>query len=324
MSKLLTAPPIVSADALRAAIGYEDLIEPVSRAFQASSAGRGENGLLVLQPGDQAERGDVYVKSGVIRGEPLFVVKVAPWFAVNVEAGEPQGGFVAVFDARTGHTRAILDEQHYLSDIRTAAAGALAARALAPPVVTTAAVLGSGVQAYWQSVALFRERPFKRLLVWARDLSKAEALMRRLAPALPNVSLQTVPNVEAAVRASDVVITATVAREPLVRGEWLRPGQHITAVGADDATKCELDALALRRARVFVDDRETNRANGDVHRAIREAAYDLDDLAGELGDVLAERIPGRTTTEDISIAKFVGIGVQDVAAAATALEKLGL
>ena len=324
MNERIVPPPIVSADALRVAIGYEDLIEPVSRAFQVSSAGRAQNGLLVLRPGENTERGDVYVKSGVIRGERVFVVKVAPWFAANVDSGEPQGGSVAVFDAATGHTRAILDEQHYLSDIRTAAAGALAARVLAPAAVTTGAVLGSGVQAYWQSLALYRERPFERLLVWARSASKGEALIGKLRARLPHVAISAAASVEAAVRGANVIITATVAREPLVRGDWLQPGQHITAVGADDASKCEVDATVLNRGRVFVDDRATNLAYGDVYRAVAAGAFDPDALAGELGEVLAGSVPGRLGAEDITVAKLVGVGVQDVAAAQAALEKLGL
>lgn len=323
MSGPVSPPPIIAADTLRAAISYEDLIEPVSRAFQASSAGRAENGLLVLYPTGVRDDGDVYVKAGAIHGESVFVVKVAPWFAANLTAGRPQGGFVAVFDSQTGHTLAVLDEQHYLSDIRTAAAGALAARALAPATVHTAAVLGAGVQAYWQTVALYRERPFARLLVWARDERKAHTLIGTLAAALPSVFIQVADAIEPAVRAADVLVTATLARNPLVQGAWLRPGQHITAVGADDASKCELDCEALRRARVVVDDRDTNLAHGDVHRAIHDAGYDPAALA-ELGEVLAGHVSGRTSADQITIAKLVGIGVQDVVAARIAIEKLGL
>lgn len=109
-----------------------------------------------------------------------------------------------------------------------------------------------------------------------------------------------------------------------MRGEWLHEGQHLTAVGADDASKCELDAVALRRARVFVDARETAAANGDVHRAVREVGYALDEVAGELGEVLAGAKPGRTSPREITIAKLVGLGAQDLVAAEVALERLGL
>jgi ornithine cyclodeaminase len=171
-------------------------------------------------------------------------------------------------------------------------------------------------------LALYRERPFGRLLIWARDSRKAEALGQRLASALPAVAIEIAPVLEQAVRRADVVMTATAAREPILRGEWLRPGQHITAVGADDPQKCELDSAALTRARVFVDSVETTLANGDVARWVRDGAYAADRLAGEIGDVVVGKTPGRLAETDITIAKFVGIGAQDLVAAETALRRL--
>jgi ornithine cyclodeaminase/alanine dehydrogenase-like protein (mu-crystallin family) len=313
---------IISAGELRANVCFEDLIEPVSTAFQQSSAGLAENGLIVMFPAARPDLGDVYVKAGALRGHAVFVVKVSPWFAANRDRGDGQGGFVAVFDTNTGRTLAILVDEHYLSDIRTAAAGALAARAFAPDHVRTAAVLGSGTQAYWQPQALYRERPFHTLVVWGRDSQKAEALTARLQPELPNVEMRVSTDLEATVRGADVLITATSSVHPLIRGEWLRKGQLITAIGADDPTKCELDVATLARARVFVDSLDATAANGDIHRAIQRGAYSLSQVAGEIGEVLAGRLPPRNSRDDITIAKFVGLGVQDLVAAETALEAL--
>jgi ornithine cyclodeaminase/alanine dehydrogenase-like protein (mu-crystallin family) len=313
---------IVDAESIRARVGFDDLVEPVSRAFAESSAGRADNGLIVMFPAERREAGDVYVKTGTLRGHDVYIVKVSPWFSANAERGQPQGGFVGVFDSATGQTLALLHDEHYLSDIRTAAAGAVAARLLAPTAVATAAVLGAGVQAYWQPLALYRERPFTTLLVWARDMRKAESLGARLREKLPDVEIRCQSDLERTVGSADVLITATQAREPLVRGEWLREGTHVTAVGADDASKCELDAAALRRAKVFVDARETAQANGDVHRAIRAGRYSIDEVTGELGDVISGAAAGRTSDDDITIAKLVGIGAQDLVAAEVTLAKL--
>ena len=262
-------------------------------------------------PGDSPASGDVYVKTGTLKGRGVYTVKVSPWFAVNVERGQPQGGFIGVFDSRTGHTLALLDEEHYLSDMRTAAAGSLAARSLAPASVTTAAVLGAGVQAYWQPQALFRERPFEVLLIWARNPDKAVQLKERLAGVLPQVEIQVVADIEETVRRCEVLMTTTSAREPIVRGEWLRPGQHITAVGADDATKCELMSRHSNALAFSWTLSTPTAANGDVARAIQTGRYALDEVSGELGEVLAGRKPGRASSP-ILIVKLVGIGAQDL------------
>jgi ornithine cyclodeaminase/alanine dehydrogenase-like protein (mu-crystallin family) len=316
--------PIVPADRIRARVSFDALIEPVASAFRASSAGRADNGLIVMYPATTPEAGDVYVKTATLRGATCYVVKVAPWFAGNARDGAPQGGFIAVFDTATGRTLAVLDEQHYLSDIRTAAAGAVAARLFAPPAVDAVAVLGAGVQAYWQSLALHRERPFRTLLLWARNAARAGRLRDRLRVALPDVTVELHQEAEAVVRRADVVVAATSAREPVLRGRWLREGQHVTAVGADDPSKCELDAEALHRARLFVDEIATTVKAGDVHRAIAQGEYSPDQIAGEIGEVLAGAIPGRRSARDITIAKLVGIGALDLVAAEVTLAALGL
>lgn len=323
----MTAPSggisTIGAEWLRQHVSFEDLIEPVSRAFQEFSAGLAESGVLSLFPAATPEAGDVLVKTGAIRGHSVYVIKVSPWFAVNVERNQPQGGFIGVFDAETGQTRAILNEEHYLSDIRTAAAGTLAARVLAPPVVEVAGVLGAGVQAYWQPQALYRARPFKTLLIWARDAGKAEALQARLGEKLVGVEIRVTLSAEEVVRACDVLLTTTQAKEPIVRGAWLRPGQHITAIGADDVTKSELDAACLQRAdRLIVDSLELAKQQGEVHRWLERGDIALEQVHGELGQVLAGTVAGRRTASEITVAKLVGLGVQDLVAAEVALDKL--
>jgi len=311
----------IGAARLRENVGLEDMLDPVSRALQATSAGNAKTGLVVMYPHPDRARGDVLVKTGTVAGSAIHIIKVSPWFAANVERGMPQGGFVAVMDSETGHTLALLHDEHYLSDIRTAAAGALAARILAPRVVRTAGVLGAGVQAWWQAIALYRERPFVELLLWARDGAKTARLAAKLERELRDVDVQVLDDRETVVRRSDVLVTATAAREPIVRGDWLHAGQHITAVGADDATKCELDSAVLRRATVFVDGIGEATAHGDVRRAIDAGSYEARHLRGELGAVLAGTLPGRTSDDEITVAKLVGVGAQDIAAALVAITK---
>lgn len=315
---------IVNGDELRATLHFDDLIEPMASAFQESSAGRASSGLIVMFPASDPTMGDVYVKTGTLRGHPIYIVKISPWFAINRERGQAQGGFIGVFDSQTGHTLALLNEEHYLSDIRTAAAGALAARTLAPAAVRDVTVLGAGVQAFWQVQALYHERPYKTLTIWARNAERAARLKEHLGPVLPDVRIQGSSDLEYAVRHADVLITTTATRTPLVRGEWLHEGQHITAVGADDATKCELDLACLKRARVFVDSCETTAGGGEVYAALQTGRYALADVCGEVGEVLAGQKPGRISSRDITIAKYIGIGVQDLVATEVALKKLAI
>jgi ornithine cyclodeaminase/alanine dehydrogenase-like protein (mu-crystallin family) len=220
----MNAPPsalFLDAASLRGLVTYEELIEPVAVAFGELSRRLAESGVLSMYPAQSVELGDVLVKTGSIKGHSVYVVKISPWFAANEERRQHQGGFIAVFDAETGHTVAILEDEHYLSDIRTAAAGAVAAQQLAPDEVVTAAVLGAGTQAFWQPQALHRVRPYSTLKIWSRDTARSAQLRLKLERVLPDVEIHIGATAESVVRAADVIMTATSAREPIVHGSWL-------------------------------------------------------------------------------------------------------
>ncbi len=307
--------PIHGAGELRRTVHFTDLVEPLRAAFGEFSSGRAQQVMSAIWPARRRADGNVLIKAGCITGHDVFVVKAAPWFRSNQTAGRPQGGMVTAFDAGTGYPVAIFADEHYLSDIRTAATGALIAETLAPPGASTAGVLGTGVQAYWQARALAHVRPLRRLLIWGRHRGRAAHLAKRLATELPGVHIQTVTTAERAVRESEVLITATAATEPLVAAAWLHRGQHITAVGADDPGKCELEPKALGQADlIVVDSRAAAAGNGNTRRALQAGVLAESDLT-EIGQIGAyQRDP-----HAITIASLVGIGVQDLIAAETAL-----
>jgi ornithine cyclodeaminase/alanine dehydrogenase-like protein (mu-crystallin family) len=310
--------PVYDAASLRRTVGFPALLEPLRVAFGEYSHGRAQQVMATLWPARRPEDGDVLIKAGCITGHDIFVVKTAPWFKSNEVAGRPQGGIVTAFDAGTGHPVAIFADEHYLSDIRTAATGALVADLLAPAAVTTAGVLGTGTQAYWQARALAHVRPLQHLRIWGRSQGRAADLARRLAVSLPGVQISAVAAAEDAVRESDVVITATSATEPLVAAGWLHPGQHITSVGADDPGKCELEPGVFGRAGlVVVDSRAAAADNGSTRRALSAGALTASGLTeiGQLGEVGACPRDPRA----ITVACLVGIGVQDLIAAEIAL-----
>jgi ornithine cyclodeaminase/alanine dehydrogenase-like protein (mu-crystallin family) len=307
---------------IRAAVGFEELIDPVGRALSDFSRGLGASPVSVFAPA--GADGDVHVKSAWLPGRRIFTVKVATWFAAKAARGEPPGGgVVGAFDASTGDLLALLRDEHHLSDVRTAAAGAVAARLLARPDASRLGVLGTGVQAYLQALAAAAVLPIRSVLVWGRDEARARRLAAAVGRRRPDLSIEVVASVRAAVEPADILVTATASTAPLVEAAWLRPGQHVTTVGADDAGKCELAPACLARAdRLIVDSRALAPHYGNVHRAIAAGAISADDIDGELGEVVMGTVPGRLANHELSIATLIGLGVQDLVAAQLALERL--
>lgn len=304
-------------DEIRRAVGLPELIEPVARGFAEFSLGHGEAPIVVFAPAGQ--HGDVHVKSAWLRGMPVFTVKVASWFAARGGSG-----FIAVLDAATGDLRALLQDEHYLTDLRTAAAGAVAARLLARADASVLGVLGTGTQAYLQVLAAHAVRPIGTVRLWGRDPDAAHRLCARLRARLPELFITVAGRAQDAVHGADIVITATSSRRPVLRGAWLSPGQHVTAIGADDPGKSELDADCFARADLLaVDSRsETPRFAGDLRGAIGAGAITAADIDAEIGELVLGVHPGRRDAAQLTIAKLIGLGVQDLATADVALRQL--
>ena len=309
-------------DELRATVSFEDAVEPVASALVDFSRGLGEAPVHVFAPAGR--QGDVHVKSAWLPGRAVFTVKVATWFAERARAGlGPGGGIVAVFDARTGDLRALLEDDHHLSDVRTAAAGALATRHMARADARVLGVVGTGVQAYLQALAVIAERPIRDIWVWGRDPERAARLAEAIRARCPNVAVKLAESVELVVRSADVLVTATASTEALILGEWLAPGVHITAVGADDADKCELAPDIFARAdAVVVDSRALAFRFGDVAQALRADVITPEAVTAELGELLAGGVTVRARDEEVTVCKLIGLGVQDLAVAELALALL--
>ena len=318
----MTAFEVVPAAVIRRLVQLDDLVEPVAQALIAYSQGLAGSPAVSLL--NLPASGEVHVKSAYLAGHALFAVKIATSFPDNTARGlSALNGLMLAFDARTGQVVAALHDESYLTDLRTAAAGGLAARVLAPREVRTVGVLGTGVQARLQVCALRAERRFEELLVWGRNAGRARRMAEDLAPQLPAVRVEVITDRRTLVERSDVIVTATGSRAPLVEGEWLRAGQHVTAVGGDDEGKLELDGPAPRRAdRLIVDARTLNTKLGDVHAALQAGELSPEDVHGELGEVLSGRARGRERADELTAAKLVGLGVQDLAAVEVTLSKL--
>jgi ornithine cyclodeaminase/alanine dehydrogenase-like protein (mu-crystallin family) len=310
---------------VRAALDMASCIDAVQGAFIAYSTGGAELPNVIHLDVPEA-RGEVHVKAGHLHGAPYYAVKAASGFyALDPPATD---GMVVVFDARDGSPAAFLLDGGYITDLRTGAAGGVAARLLAPARVETVAVVGTGLQARYQLDALAVVRPgFAHVRVWGRNHDHAthcvDGLLARAG--LPEGCRYAVAStVEEAVRGADVVITCTASREPLVRAAWLKAGAHVTALGSDGPDKQELDVDVFARADVLaVDSRAQCAQIGELHHALdAEVVLSPDDVA-ELGEIAAGSAPRRVSEEQVTVCDLTGVGVQDVAAANLVMARAG-
>ena len=308
---------IVREDDVRAALDMRGCIEACEQAFIAYSSGKAElPGVIHLDVPES--RGEIHVKAGHLHGSPFYALKAASGFY----GLEPPAidGLVVVFDARDGSPAAFLLDGGYLTDLRTGAAGGVAARHLAPERVERVAIVGTGAQARYQLDALAEVRlGFTEVRLWGRNAEHAARTADDLRRVGEGCAVIPVPSVQEAVEGADVVITCTAAREALVEAAWLAPGAHVTAVGSDGTGKQELDPQILRHADVLVVDSLAQCTElGELQHAPDEAGR-----AVELGAVCAGDAHGRTDEAELTVCDLTGVGVQDVAAANAVMEALG-
>lgn len=263
--------------------------------------------------------GEVDVKTAYVPGLQGFAVKISPGFFDNPGRGLPStSGLMVVLDAQTGQVRAVLLDNGYLTDLRTAAAGGVAARHLARVDASRAAIFGAGLQARLQLQALRLVRPITSAVIWARDPARAQALAADLDA--PDLRVRATADPAEAAGSADIVVTTTPATQPIFRAAWLRPGMHVTAMGSDQAGKNELDPHCLDRADLYVADRASQtRLMGELRAALEARTYDVDAHVPELGQIIARQHPGRTDPDQITICDLTGTGVQDTAIATHAL-----
>ena len=315
-------PVLVLTEAeLRTCVGFDaQCLRAIEDAFTWLSEGR-----VAMPPVMHIEvadhRGDVDIKSACVRGLDTLAVKVASGFFDNPKLGLPSGrAMVVVLSARTGFCEAVLLDNAYLTDLRTGLAGAVAARHLAPETVRTVGVLGCGAQARYQVRALRLVRSFERVLVSARDAGRVAAYAAEMSESL-GLPVEAAAPADL-VRESELVITATPARAPLVQAAWLHPGLHITAVGSDLPGKQELDPRVLGDADRVVCDRRTQCFGmGELAHARAAGIITDEDAVAELGELTSGRAPGRRSAEEVTVCDLTGTGVQDTAIAHLALTR---
>jgi ornithine cyclodeaminase len=258
------------------------------------------HGLLVMMPG---------MLGGSIAGAK--VLTVVPENHLHGE--ESHQGMVLLFEQERGRPLALLDASS-VTAIRTAAASAVATRALARAAAGDLAILGSGTQARSHLDAMRAVRTLRRVRVWSRRPESARRFAEREGERT-GLAVEPMSSAREAVDGADLICTVTAAREPVLFGEWIAPGAHVNAAGASTPNARELDAAAVARSRLFTDRRESLLAeSGDFLLARGEGAVTDDHILGEIGEVLEGKIPGRRADAEITLFKSLGIAVEDLAA----------
>jgi ornithine cyclodeaminase len=312
---------ILSRRDVEAVLDPDALVDAVAAAMAELSSGAASvpqrNAAMVEPVG-----GALLAMPAYVPGAGALAAKLVGQFPHNPDRGLPSHvAVITVFDAQTGVPQAVMDGE-VITAARTAAGSALSARLLARSDAAVLAILGTGVQARAHGRALARVRDVREVRVAGRDRAKAEALAAELGSEL-GLPATAAAGYREAVSGADIVCACTHSPEPVVEGAWLEPGMHVTSVGVNGAGR-ELDAAAVARSLLVVESRAAALApfpagSNELGWAIRDGAITADHVHAELGELVAGTRPGRTSDDQITLYKSVGVAAQDAAAAAAVL-----
>lgn len=271
--------------------------------------------------------GDVHIKYGYVKGDDVYVLKMASGFYDNGKLGLPVAdGVILVFSQQTGHLKMLLHDECWLTDMRTAAAGAVAARHLAPSIVRNIGIVGTGVQARMQLELLRDVVDCNTCYIWGRNADKVRAMIDDLQAKASiqewGLDLKAADSVEELTSVCNLIVTTTSSREALIHADHVRAGTHITAMGSDDLGKQELDAGLLAKADCVVADSISQCVHhGECCHAVENDGLNADSIL-ELGHVIKASDLGRTSDEQITIADLTGVAIQDIQIAKMVSEAL--
>jgi len=307
---------VYSRSQIEAVIQPKQVIEAVERAFVAYSTGQ-----AVVPPVGQLDfedpPGDCHIKYGYLKHGATFTVKIATGFWKNPERGLASSNVVVlVFSSQTGELLTIFQDEGLLTDMRTAAAGAVAAKYLAPQAIECIGIIGAGLQARLQLEYLREVTSCRRVKLWARAAERARAVT------VPDFDIDVVGSPAEVAASARLIVTTTASRSWLLGAADVKPGTHITALGADGGGKQELEPQLFAHAKIrAVDSLSQCSQYGDSSFALEQGFIGMRDLV-ELGRVIQDPALGRRSDADISIADLTGVAVQDMAIAELALQGL--
>ncbi len=308
---------IISLEDIKSILPQVDLIQEIESGFKAYS-----NDLVVVPPvGElsfQSPPGDVHIKYGYIKGDEVYVIKIASGFYKNTSTGLPAGnGMMLVFNQKTGQPVAMLQDECYLTDIRTAVAGAITAKYLAPKHVECIGIVGTGVQARLQLQYLRDIIECNNVIVWGRSadaLSDYKEAMTKY-----GYKIKTATDISDIIDYCQLIVTCTPSEEVLINR--VNPGTHITAMGSDTIAKRELSSDVLLQADIVVtDSRSQSKERGEIYQASKDG-FSVNGIT-ELGEIILGTAQSRTQQEQITIADLTGVAVQDIQISKAILKNL--
>mgnify|MGYP001448020478 CR=1 FL=1 len=308
---------IISLEDIKSILPQVDLIQEIESGFKAYS-----NDLVVVPPvGElsfQSPPGDVHIKYGYIKGDEVYVIKIASGFYKNTSTGLPAGnGMMLVFNQKTGQPVAMLQDECYLTDIRTAVAGAITAKYLAPKHVECIGIVGTGVQARLQLQYLRDIIECNNVIVWGRSsdaLSDYKEAMTKY-----GYKIKTATDISDIIDYCQLIVTCTPSEEVLINR--VNPGTHITAMGSDTIAKRELSSDVLLQADIVVtDSRSQSKERGEIYQASKDG-FSVNGTT-ELGEIILGTAQSRTQQEQITIADLTGVAVQDIQISKAILKNL--
>ena len=307
---------VVTEEQVQRHVTIGAIIAAIEAAFRALD--RGESAVFPVVRGSGTDpTHSLGIKSGRDGSTGALGVKVGTSNPGNRARDLPtHTSMTLLFDDVTSAPQAVV-QANYLNGLRTAAADALAVRELARTDATVLGVIGTGGQAVFEIAAIQAVRRLERVIVGTRSVTSSDAFVERVR-ARTGLTVQLV-SIEQAVRQADILVTATPSTAPLFDAAWVKPGTHISAMGADRAGKMELPVELVAASRLYVDHAEQAVLIGESQHAVRAGLLDITALRS-LGALLERRVEGRQSGDEITIIDSSGIAVQDIAAAQTALD----
>ena len=292
----------------------EDLIPIIEDAFKSLSKGK-----TIMPPIMRIDiekyHGESDIKAAYVEGLDSFAIKIASGFFDNPKLGLPSSnGLMVLLDSETGVIKSVLLDEGYLTDTRTAIAGAIAAKYLSNEDASNLGIIGAGIQARLQLKAILLVRKINKINLWARDKVKVHEFKDSLKDL--NIDINISESCEDLASSSDIIITTTPSKKPLLEFDWIKKGTHITAMGSDAEQKNELHPAMIKLCDKYIPDNQPQTTIlGELHHAIKENLISPDHKFDDLGSIIIDPSLGRKNKEDITICDLTGTGVQDTAIA---------